>query len=95
MRKYYEENYKSGFDYAYTFPAMAKAVQAAGRVIRSETDRGIIVLMDSRFIQSSYTQSMPKDWFVTNPRELVSSAILKEVKEFWDAEFETVPVTTP
>jgi len=94
MRKYYEENYKSGFDYAYTFPAMAKAVQAAGRVIRSETDRGIIVLMDNRFIQSSYTQSMPKDWFESNPRELVSSAILKEVKEFWDAEFETVPVTT-
>jgi DNA excision repair protein ERCC-2 len=93
MRKYYEENYKSGFDYAYTFPAMAKAVQAAGRVIRSETDRGIIVLMDNRFIQSSYTQSMPKDWFDENPRELVSNAILKEVKDFWaqnedDAEVE-------
>jgi DNA excision repair protein ERCC-2 len=90
MRKYYEENYKSGFDYAYTFPAMAKAVQAAGRVIRSETDRGIIILMDNRFIQSSYTQSMPNDWFDENPRELVSNAILKEVKDFWASE-ETEP----
>ena len=44
MRKYYEEIKKPGFDYVYTYPAMAKAIQAAGRVIRSETDRGIIIL---------------------------------------------------
>ena len=42
--------------YAYAYPAMAKAVQAAGRVIRSETDQGLIVLMDGRFIQPSYAQ---------------------------------------
>ncbi len=83
MREYYQKYYGSGFDYAYTFPAMAKAVQAAGRVIRSETDRGIIVLMDSRFIHPSYTQSMPGDWFEESPRELVSSSILQEVREFW------------
>jgi DNA excision repair protein ERCC-2 len=86
MRKYYEENYQAGFDYAYTFPAMAKAIQAAGRVIRSETDRGLIVLMDNRFIQSSYSQSMPKDWFENNARELVSEKILSEVSEFWAQE---------
>jgi DNA excision repair protein ERCC-2 len=83
MRKYYEENYRSGFDYAYTYPAMAKAIQAAGRVIRSGTDKGIIVLMDNRFIQASYTQSMPKDWFDAHARELVSEKILKEVADFW------------
>jgi DNA excision repair protein ERCC-2 len=86
MRKYYEENYQAGFDYAYTYPAMAKAIQAAGRVIRSETDRGLIVLMDNRFIQPSYTQSMPQDWFETHARELVSGGILKEVEEFWAGE---------
>ncbi len=86
MRKYYEENYQAGFDYAYTYPAMAKAIQAAGRVIRSETDRGLIVLMDNRFIQSSYTQSMPRDWFEESARELVSERILKEVTEFWVTE---------
>jgi DNA excision repair protein ERCC-2 len=86
MRKYYEENYQAGFDYAYTYPAMAKAIQAAGRVIRSETDRGLIVLMDNRFIQSSYSQSMPKDWFENSARELVSEKILSEVSDFWAKE---------
>jgi DNA excision repair protein ERCC-2 len=85
MRKYYDELYKSGFDYAYTYPAMAKAVQAAGRVIRSETDRGLIVLMDNRFVQPSYSQSMPSDWFESTATELVSKSILKEVSEFWES----------
>jgi DNA excision repair protein ERCC-2 len=83
MRKYYEKHYGSGFEYAYTYPAMAKSIQAAGRVIRSETDRGLIVLMDNRFIQSSYSQSMPAGWFENNPLELVSQSILKEVTDFW------------
>ena len=82
-RQYYEKTYRSGFDYAYTYPAMAKSVQAAGRVIRNETDRGLIVLMDNRFLQSSYSKSMPQDWFDENPRELVSEKILADVAEFW------------
>lgn len=83
MRKYYDENYSSGFEFAYTYPAMAKAIQAAGRVIRSETDRGIIILMDGRFVQPSYSQSMPEDWFNESPLELVSNSILREVDDFW------------
>lgn len=86
MRDYYEENYKAGFDYAYTYPAMAKAVQAAGRVIRSETDRGIIILMDNRFMQPSYVKSMPADWYVSDPREMVSGQILQDIRDFWDRE---------
>jgi len=84
MRSYYEEKYEAGFDYAYAFPAMAKAVQAAGRVIRSESDRGLIVLMDGRFLHKSYTQSMPKDWFEKGAGELVSESILDEVSRFWE-----------
>lgn len=84
MRRYYQENYEAGFDYAYTYPAMAKAVQAAGRVIRTETDKGIIVLMDDRFIQPSYTKSMPQDWFVESATELVSQNILSDLKKFWN-----------
>lgn len=83
MREYYQRRYGAGFAYAYTIPAMAKAVQAAGRVIRSETDRGLIVLMDSRFTESSYSRSMPADWFDSSVTELVSESILKEVAEFW------------
>jgi DNA excision repair protein ERCC-2 len=84
MRSYYQRNYRAGFDYAYTFPAMAKTIQAAGRVIRSETDRGLIVLMDNRFLDPAYSRTMPSDWFDTSPRELVSRQILREVQEFWD-----------
>lgn len=84
MRKYYEKTYNAGFDYAYTYPAMTKSVQAAGRVIRSETDKGIIVLMDHRFINLNYAKSMPQDWFEENPRELTSNQILQDITYFWE-----------
>jgi DNA excision repair protein ERCC-2 len=83
MREYYEANYSAGFDYAYTYPAMAKAIQAAGRVIRSEKDRGIIILMDNRFARPDYAKSMPQDWFTESPREMVSDKILSDIKDFW------------
>ena len=83
MREYYQREYGAGFDYAYTIPAMAKAVQAAGRVIRSETDRGLIVLMDGRFLEASYSRTMPGDWFDTAVTELVSDSILRDVADFW------------
>ena len=83
MKGYYQRQYGAGFDYAYVIPAMAKAVQAAGRVIRSETDRGLIVLMDSRFVEPGYAMAMPADWFEVEARELVSGSILREVAEFW------------
>ena len=70
---------------------MAKAVQSAGRVIRSESDRGIIVLMDDRFLNESYAQAMPTDWFSQTPRELVSQSILKYVEAFWDRTNFTAP----
>ena len=83
MRVYYQKKYAAGFDYAYIIPAMAKAIQAAGRVIRSESDRGLIVLMDSRFTESVYSSSMPADWFESNVQELVSNSILSEIIQFW------------
>ncbi|MEA5115264.1 MAG: ATP-dependent DNA helicase [Geobacteraceae bacterium] len=84
MRVYYQKLYGAGFDYAYVIPAMAKAVQAAGRVIRSETDRGLVVLMDSRFIEPGYSRSMPADWFESDVAELVSESILSEIAAFWE-----------
>jgi len=83
MREYYQRNFGAGFEYAYTIPAMAKSIQAAGRVIRSETDRGIVILMDSRFLESSYSSSMPADWFGSEVSELVSEAILADLAAFW------------
>lgn len=83
LRDYYERHYKSGFDYAYTYPAMSRVIQSAGRVIRSGEDRGIIVLMDQRFTRKSYAEAMPNDWFEKSVRELVSQSILKDLSEFW------------
>jgi len=88
MRAYYQRSYGAGFDYAYTIPAMAKAIQAAGRVIRSETDRGIVILMDGRFLEPGYSRAMPADWFDSDAAELVSDRILSDVAEFWEKPIE-------
>jgi DNA excision repair protein ERCC-2 len=86
LREYYEKRYGKGFHYAYIYPAMSKVVQAAGRVIRTETDRGLIVLMDKRFILPDYCQSMPVDWFANSVRELVSSQIKRDICDFWQSQ---------
>lgn len=51
-----------GFDYAYTYPGVNKVLQSAGRVIRSETDKGRILLVDSRYSNSKYKNMLPKEW---------------------------------
>lgn len=86
IRSYYEAVYgkDKAFDYTYVYPAMAKAIQSAGRVIRSEKDRGVIVMMDPRFLQSSYAQCMPQGWFEESPQELVSQSILSDITGFWE-----------
>ncbi|NJM10169.1 MAG: ATP-dependent DNA helicase [Bdellovibrionaceae bacterium] len=83
LREYYDSKYGNGFDYAYTFPAMAKVIQSAGRVIRSGTDRGLIVLMDRRFMHDNYLRSMPADWGTDDPKTLVSGKILSDIETFW------------
>ncbi|UOE99777.1 ATP-dependent DNA helicase [Bdellovibrio reynosensis] len=86
IRNYYENRYgkDKAFNYAYVYPAMAKAIQSAGRVIRSESDRGVIVMLDSRFLQNAYAETMPDGWYDQSPQELVSSQILADVKNFWE-----------
>ncbi len=84
LRKYFDSKGGEGFDYAYTFPAMTRVVQSAGRVIRSAGDRGLIVLMDRRFLSSNYLKAMPGDWLVDGPEPLQSKQILADVQKFWD-----------
>ncbi len=86
LRSYYEKAFGNGYDYAYTFPAMAKVVQSAGRVIRSAEDRGLVVLMDGRFLQESFTKAMPSDWTHNSVHSLVSKQIIKDISEFWGDE---------
>lgn len=62
LREYYQEENGQGFDYAYQYPGMNKVLQAAGRVIRTASDRGIIGLLDDRFLRSDYRQLFPREW---------------------------------
>ena len=62
IRQWFDKNARGGFDYAYTYPGMNKVLQAAGRVIRSESDRGIVLLIDDRFSQSRYKRLFPREW---------------------------------
>ncbi|MNO85365.1 ATP-dependent DNA helicase DinG [compost metagenome] len=62
IRDYFNEAGKDGFDYAYVYPGMNKVLQAGGRLIRSETDRGVIVLVDDRYLQPHYAGLLPPEW---------------------------------
>ena len=62
IKEFFELNDEDGFDYAYRYPGMNKVLQAAGRVIRTETDSGIVALLDERFLQRSYYEMFPREW---------------------------------
>jgi DNA excision repair protein ERCC-2 len=83
IRQYFQRRYGCGEAYACTYPAAAKAFQAAGRVIRSAEDKGLLVFLDPRFLDPDYAPCFPQGWFRDSPRELVSAAILADVREFW------------
>ena len=83
VRQYFQARYGTGLQYAYTFPAAAKAVQAAGRVIRTPRDRGLLIFLDGRFLEPDYASCFPQGWFRTSLRERVSGAILEDIRRFW------------
>jgi DNA excision repair protein ERCC-2 len=83
VRLYFERKYGCGEAYAYTYPAAARAVQAAGRVIRTPADRGLLVFLDPRFLSPEYAACFPAGWYRESPSELVSQAILADVAGFW------------
>jgi DNA excision repair protein ERCC-2 len=85
LKEYYDEQYGAGFEYAYLIPGMTRVIQSAGRVIRSEKDVGIIVLLCRRFTQPAYTKFFPAEWYGDSPRELVSSDPVGEVRQFFEA----------
>lgn len=62
LRDYYDRKNGSGFDYAYRYPGMNKVLQAAGRVIRTAEDRGVIGLLDERFLRQEYLKLFPREW---------------------------------
>ena len=81
-RSYFDEKKGTGFSYAYQYPGMNKVLQAAGRVIRTTSDRGAILLLDERFLQPDYQSLFPREWF---PYEIVDLGSMKSaLKKFWD-----------
>ncbi len=62
LKDYYDEKDGNGYNYAYTYPGMNKVLQAAGRVIRTMDDVGVIVLLDERFSRSEYVRLFPEEW---------------------------------
>ncbi len=82
LKNYFDGAGENGFDYAYRYPGMNKVLQAAGRVIRTAEDVGVVALLDERFLTRSYRQMFPKEW---NEFETVTAdRVAKRVERFWD-----------
>jgi DNA excision repair protein ERCC-2 len=86
LRKYFEETEQAGFEYAYLLPGMTRVIQAAGRLIRSETDRGVIALLCQRFLQEPYVSRLPRDWYEERPAQLIARDPAGEIRKFFGVE---------
>ena len=85
LKAHFDLTFHQGFDYAYTYPGLNKVIQAVGRVIRTETDRGIAILIDDRFTMRKYRRLMPSQWkhlsVCNDPGDIEDM-----VKHFWNDE---------
>lgn len=81
LKGYYDEEERNGFDFAYRFPGMNKVLQAGGRLIRTMDDRGVIVLLDNRFLAGEYLEQFPKEWDDYKPVRL--QTVEQIVSDFW------------
>ncbi len=78
--EYYDRKYSKGWDYGYVFPAFTKALQSAGRCIRSETDRGVIIFLDERYAWQQYYSCFPKDMSLK-----ITSQYRESIREFFSS----------
>lgn len=82
LKNYYDRIDGQGFDYAFRYPGINKVLQAAGRVIRTTEDQGVIVLLDERFLQKDYDKLYPREW---NDRLVCDIDNVEElVNDFWE-----------
>lgn len=82
MRAYYEEKYEAGHAYAYVYPGMNRVMQAAGRVIRTEKDKGVVVLIDERFGSPEYRALYPVAWHTLRFAG-DTDALAVRLRDFW------------
>ncbi|MCP3944638.1 MAG: ATP-dependent DNA helicase [Desulfobacteraceae bacterium] len=85
IRAYYEARNEDGFFNAYQMPGFNRVMQATGRLIRRETDRGVVILIDERFTRTDYKNLFPEEWY---PHETISNCrqLTKNLKAFWKSE---------
>lgn len=83
LKQYFNAADMDGFDYTYLYPGMNKVLQSAGRVIRTESDRGVILLLDDRFRAMRYREVFPREW---QQYQLGSVKNLEqEIRTFWES----------
>ncbi len=87
--EYYDRKFGRGWDYGYMLPAMTRCLQNAGRCIRSETDRGVIIFLDQRYAQPGYLKCFPASW-----RVKITSEYPNEIKKFFSSHSFTIPATS-
>lgn len=84
IKEHFESTQNMGFEYAYVYPGMNKVLQAVGRVIRTEKDRGVVVLIDERFSTNTYKKLYPKEWLpVTRIQNLKAAEDI--IENFWQS----------
>jgi Rad3-related DNA helicase len=81
LKRCYDDMGLDGFAYAYRYPGMNKVLQAAGRVIRTEEDMGVVALLDERFLERDYTRLFPREW--NNYTTCRVDDIAESLEEFW------------
>ena len=81
LKYYFNGQGVRGFDYAYLYPGMNKVLQSAGRVIRTDEDRGVILLLDERFRDSRYREVFPREWKDMSLCHVKSAA--ERIADFW------------
>ena len=87
LKYYFDRKNLNGFDYAYLYPGMNKVLQSAGRVIRTDQDRGVITLLDDRFMDRQCQEVFPREW---NDFQICNSENIEEkIAKFWKAEEQT------
>lgn len=84
FKYYYDEANGKGFEYAYLYPGMNKVLQAAGRVIRTASDKGCILLLDDRFATGQYRSLFPREW--KNMHYIRYNEMSDALKDFWSKE---------
>jgi len=88
LQQYYDQRFERGFEYAFVVPGMTRVVQAAGRLIRSAEDTGVIALLDQRFLRHPYRRHLPGHWLPEGDLRAVTGDPARAAKEFFEGDLE-------